>query len=149
MSNQHPIVCATRGGEGSRAVQKVAIDRAKESGNPLIFLYVTDPHGLGEFDESLVPFVRQELEWMGETLLQTAQRRADAAGLVSEGRVRQGNVREEICRFLKESNASLLLLGGPRGTTAHVFGDDAVERVAQQIIDVTGVKVEVVRPEDV
>ena len=149
MSNQNPIVCATRGGEGSRAVQQAAIKRAKESGNPLIFLYVTDPYNLGEFDKILIPFVHEELEWMGETLLRTAQRRAEAAQLHSEARVRQGNVREEICRFLKDANASLLLLGAPRGTTANVFGDDAVEKIARQIMDATGVKVEVVRPEDI
>lgn len=148
MNNQNPIVCATRGGEGSRAVQEAAIARAQESGNPLVFLYVTDPHSLGDYDESLVPFVREELEWMGETLLRTAQRRADAAELYSEVRVRQGNIQEEICLFIKESQASLLLLGAPRGTTANVFGDDAVERVAKQIMDATGVKVEVIRPED-
>ena len=148
MNNEHPIVCATRGGEGSRAVQKAAIDHAKASGNPLVFLYITDPHSLGEYDESLVPYVREELEWMGETLLRTAQRRADSSELISEVRVRQGNIQEEICRFLKDSQASLLLLGAPRGTTANVFGDDAVERVAQQIMDDTGVKVEVIRPED-
>ena len=85
---------------------------------------------------------------MGETLLRTAQRRADSSELISEVRVRQGNIQEEICRFLKDSQASLLLLGAPRGTTANVFGDDAVERVAQQIMDDTGVKVEVIRPED-
>ena len=34
------IVCATRGGEGSRAVQLAAIERAKQSGNELVFLYL-------------------------------------------------------------------------------------------------------------
>jgi len=144
----NPIVCATRGGEGSRAVQKAAIERAKESGNPLVFLYITDPRSLGDYDESLVPYVREELEWMGETLLRTAKRRADAAQLHSELRVRQGNVREVICRFIEDNRASLLLLGAPRGTTANVFGDDAVEKFAKEIKDITGINVEVIRPED-
>ena len=34
------IVCATRGGEGSRAVQLAAIERAKQSGKDLVFLFV-------------------------------------------------------------------------------------------------------------
>ena len=49
-----PIVCATRGGEGSRAVQMAAIRRARATGSKLIFLYVTDPHSLGDYDETLV-----------------------------------------------------------------------------------------------
>ena len=149
MSNQinAPIVCATRGGEGSRAVQLAAIKFAKESNNPLIFLYVTDPTSLGEYDESLMESVSLELDWMGETLLRTAQRRADAAELVSEVRIRQGRVQDEICQFLKETEASLLLLGAPRGTTANVFGDDAVEQFAQRIIDSTKIEVKIIRPE--
>ena len=147
MDEQRPIVCATRGGEGSRVVQSAAIRRAKESGQPLVFLYVTDSHSLGEFDEMLETAVREELDWLGETLLRTAQRRADAAQLHSEVRIRQGNVREEICRFLEECNASLLMLGAPRGTTANVFGDDAVEQFALDIMDKTHVQVEVIRPE--
>lgn len=146
MGNQKPIVCATRGGEGSRVVQSAAIRRAKESGQPLVFLYVTDPHSLGEYDQALEPAVREELDWLGETLLRTAQRRANAAQLHAEARIRQGNVREEICRFLEESNAGILLLGAPRGTTANVFGDDAVEQFAQEIMDSTHVQVEIIRP---
>lgn len=147
LSNQNPIVCATRGGAGSRAVQMAAIQRSRESGNPLIFLYITDPHSLGTYDESLAPYVHDELEWMGETLLRTAQRRADAAQIHSEAWVRQGDVQEEICRFIADVGASLLLLGAQRGTTANVMGDDAVEQVAQKIMNVTGIKVEVIRPE--
>ncbi len=146
-SELKPIVCATRGGEGSRAVQMAAIRQAKETGCPLIFLYVTDPYSLGEFDDVLITAVRDELNWMGETLLRTAQRRADDAQLHSEVRIRQGNVREEINYFLQECNAGLLLLGAPRGTTANVFGDDAVEKFAQSIMDSTGVKVGLIRPE--
>jgi nucleotide-binding universal stress UspA family protein len=142
------IVCATRGGEGSRAVQMAAIQQAKTSGNNLVFLYITDPKSLGEYDTSLTDSISRELDWMGETLLRTAQRRADAAELVSEVRIRQGKIQEEICRFLAESKAGLLLLGAPRGTTANVFGDDAVEQFAQEIMDTTDVKVQIIRPEN-
>lgn len=149
MSNpkSNPIVCATRGGEGSHAVQIAAIRQAKETGCPLVFLYVTDPTSLGKFDDLLITAVKDELNWMGETLLRTAQRRADDAQLHSEVRIRQGNVRAEISLFLKECNAGLLLLGAPRGTTANVFGDDAVEKFAQSIMDSTGVEVGIIRPE--
>ena len=45
------IVCATRGGEGSRAAQMAAIRQARRTGKPLVFLYVTDPYSMGDVDE--------------------------------------------------------------------------------------------------
>lgn len=144
---QHPVVCATRGGEGSLAVQLEAIKRAKALGRPLIFLFVTDPFTVSTYEAGLQTAVEAELNWMGETMLRIAQHRADEAGIVSEVRVRQGNVREEIGRFLEESNADLLLLGAPRGTTANVFGDDAIERFAQELSEKHRVDVAVIRPE--
>lgn len=143
------IVCATRGGEGSRAVQLAAIRRAKESELPLVFLYVADPHSLeNDIDEGLKEAIRAELNWMGETLLRIAQKRADSAYLATEVKIREGNVREEIRRFLQEADAELLMLGAPRGTTANVFGDDAIEQLAEEIEAQSSVKVEIVRPED-
>lgn len=142
------IVCATRGGEGSRAVQDAAIRRAKAEERPLIFLYIADPNSLDDdVDVGLRTAVLAELTWMGETLLRMAQRRADAAYLASEVRIRQGAVRQEICRFLQEHDIGLLMLGAPRGTTANVFGDDAIERFAVSIQQDTNVPVEIVRPD--
>ncbi|MCZ7671139.1 MAG: universal stress protein [Chloroflexi bacterium] len=141
------IVCATRGGEGSRAAQMAAIELAQQFGLPLVFLYVTDPGSLGEVDEPLLTAVRQELNWMGKTLLQVAKGRAEAANLKASVEIRVGNVQEEIEQFLREVHASVLILGAPRGVTANVFGDDAVERFAQTIQADTGVEVIVVRPD--
>lgn len=142
------IVCATRGGEGSRAVQKAAIQRAKNEERPLTFLYIVDPDSLeGVLDPGLKTAVVAELTWMGETLLRMAQYRADAIFLASDVRIRQGGVRDEICRFLQEHDVSLLMLGAPRGTTANVFGDDAIEQIAESIQAQTNVPVEIVRPD--
>jgi len=143
------IVCATRSGEGSRAVQLQAIRRSRDLGKRLIFLYVMDPHTVGKFDGKLLPAVKAELEWMGSTLLRIAQQRAQLLGLDTEIVIRHGDVRQEIGRFLSESQAELLLLGAPRGTSANVFGDDAVEQFAIAIQEKTHVPVEVVRPEAV
>ena len=142
------IVCATRGGEGSRAVQMVAVRRAKESGQPLTFLFVTDPASLGAVDEMLIPALREELHWMGQTLLSIAHQRALLAGLEAEVVIRVGKVEAEIGRYLHESGANLLLLGAPRGTTANVFGDDAIEKFADSLQKATNVPVEVIRPEN-
>jgi len=124
-----------------------AIELAQQFGLPLVFLYVTDPGSLGEVDELLLTAVRQELNWMGKTLLQVAKGRAEAANLKASVEIRVGNVQEEIEQFLREVHASVLILGAPRGVTANVFGDDAVERFAQTIQADTGVEVIVVRPD--
>ena len=143
------IVCATRGGEGSRAVQMMAIRKAKAEHKPLTFLFVTDPASLGMVDALLVPAVQAELNWMGQTLLNIAHQRAHLAGIEADVAVRVGEVRQEIDKYLQESGADLLLLGAPRGTTANVFGDDAIEQFAQSIQKSTGIPVEVIRPENV
>ncbi len=141
------IVCATRGGEGSRAAQMAAIREARQTGKPLIFLYVTDTSSAGQVDELLLPALRAELNWMGRTLLQVAKQRAEAAGLLAHVEILEGRVEEEIGRFLQKADADLLILGAPRGTTANVFGDDAVEIFAQSIMADTGIEVKVMHPE--
>jgi nucleotide-binding universal stress UspA family protein len=144
------IVCATRGGEGSRAAQMAAIEHAKVNDMSLTFLYVVDPNSLeNNVDDTLHQALLAELTWMGEVLLRIAQKRADAAYLGTEVRIRRGSVREEIVRFVKEVQADLLVLGAPRGTTANVFGDDAIERLAASITQQTAVPVEIIRPEQV
>ncbi len=142
------IVCATRGGEGSRAVQLAAIERAKQSGKDLVFLFVADSAMQERVEETLHTAVRNELIWMGNVMLQIAKLRAGARDIDVRLKVRVGQVREEIEQFLQESQAELLLLGAPRGTTATVFGDDAIEQFARTIQTDTGIQVEVIRPEE-
>ena len=148
-NNINHIVCATRGGEGSRAVQLAAIQHAKTNQATLTFLYVTDPDSVGEFEASLAPAVEAELSWMGNTLLRIARQRAGSANITAEIIVRIGAVRQQISQFLQDSQADLLLLGAPRGTTANVFGDDEVERFALTIQETTNIPVEIIRPEEV
>lgn len=141
------IICATRGGEGSRVAQMAAIREARQTGQPLIFLYVIDPATLGDVDDVLLPALHAELNWMGRTLLQVARQRAEAAGLLVRIVIREGQVRAEIDRFLQEANAALLILGAPRHSSSTVFGDDAVEQFAQAIQNTSGVRVRVIHPE--
>ena len=48
---------------------------------------------------------------------------------------------------MKDVEADLLVLGAPRGTTANVFGDDAIERLAGVIRQETAVSVKIIRPD--
>jgi nucleotide-binding universal stress UspA family protein len=141
------IVCATRGGEGSRAAQEVAIRYAQEKQRDLIFIYVVDFKTLDDFDDSLLPSVREELTWLGQSLLRIARRRAEQAGVTAEIVILEGDVRLVIEKFLQDTHAEVLILGAPRGTTANVFGDDAIEQFAQRIEEDTGVRAEIARPE--
>lgn len=143
------IVCATRGGEGSRAVQTAAIRRAKATGSQLKYLYIADPNSLDEdIDEGLKTAILAELYWFGGTLLRIAHNRAEEEHLDSEIYIREGHVVEEIIRFAQEVQADLLLLGAPRGTSANVFGDDTIEQLARQIEGEAGVRVEIIRPNE-
>ena len=141
------IVCATRGGEGSRAAQLTAIQSARAGGHHLVFLYVVDKQIVGEHDEVLRGAVHAEFHWLGRVILQIACQRAERAGITAEMAIRDGAVRDEIESFLREREARLLILGAPRHTSP-VFGDDAIEQFARTIQDDTGVRVLVVRPED-
>ncbi len=145
----YDIVCATRGGAGSRAVQLAGIERAKRTGNPLVFLYVAAPGDMNQNTSALQSAVREELIWLGKALLHVADKRAHDAGLEAQTVIRVGNVQDEICQYLTNNKASILLLGAPRGTTAELSGDDAVERFAMRITEKSGVEVQIVRPEEI
>jgi hypothetical protein len=142
------IVCATRGGAGSRAVQLTAIEQAERSGYPLVFLYVAAPGNMGNISFALKEAVREEIIWLGKALLYVAEKRASDAGLKVETVILMGDVQDEICHYLTEHKASILLLGAPRGTTAELYGDDAIERFASRITENSGVDVQIVRPEE-
>jgi nucleotide-binding universal stress UspA family protein len=140
------IVCATRGGAGSRAVQQAAITYARESSSELIFLFVIDTSGLDGEEEKLISSVHNELHWFGQTLLHIAKKRAATDQVSAEIVIRDGEVQDEIGKFLTERSADLLLLGAPRGTTAVTYGDDVLEKFADSIRRDTGVRVEIIRP---
>jgi hypothetical protein len=141
------VVCATRGGEASRAVQMAAIEQAKASGSPLVFLYVVSPDAVKDVEPRLKDAVIEELIWLGKVVLKVAEDRAEREGMKARKVIRQGDVLQEICSYLTEKQARLLLLGAPRSATTSVFGDDPVERLASSIHGNTGVDVAVVRPD--
>ena len=140
------IICATRGGAGSRAVQQRSIQYAQKHNHVLVFLYVIDTTNLKVVDEGLRKAVREELRWLGLTLLLIARKRADSAQINSEIIVREGVFRGEVINLIEEKSADLLLLGAPRDTTDAVFGDDLIEQFAESIQKESGVAVEIVRP---
>jgi nucleotide-binding universal stress UspA family protein len=142
------IVCAIRGGQGSLAVRQLAIHRARERQAPLTFLSIVDTTSLLEPGSKLEAAVHEELRWTVSVLVRIASQHAALEHVKADTAVRDGPVREAIVNFLKEVDADLLLLGAPRGTTANLIGDDAIERFAHALAEETGVTVEVARPEE-
>jgi hypothetical protein len=140
------IICAMRGGEGSRAVQMAAIQRAATSGYRLLFLYIIDAARLDELDGTMQPSARAELYWMAKTLLRIAEQRAHNAGVKAELVIREGRLQDEIAKIVMDAEATTLLLGTPRGRSASAFGGSEIDNFAQSIEKSTGIRVEIVRP---
>ena len=107
------LVCATRGGEASRATEDKAIEIAQESGGDLTFLYVVDPELPEVYTAMFGPeLVAEGLRDIGRVILELAQKRAAAQGVPAHTALRQGRVHEEIERYITEhSEVDLLVVG--------------------------------------
>jgi hypothetical protein len=138
------IVCATRGGEASRAVEDFSIQLAVEANDEeLVFLYVADCDVLASTTDTRPHDIAHDLTRLGEFIVIIAQERAQAAGLTNaHWVVRLGLVREEMISYLKDSGANRLVLGRPVGKGAdQVFSHLGLDQFAAQIEAETGVKV--------
>ena len=141
------IICATRGGEGSRAVQSAASARARDEGAHLRFVYVVDDTRYADVDPILRPAVRQELLWLGQTLLELARRRGRLAGASADIDILEGAMRQQLIAYLREHQPQAFYLGAPRGMSANVFDNDEIEQFALEIEQETGIDVMLIRPE--
>jgi nucleotide-binding universal stress UspA family protein len=119
------IVCAIRGGPHSQPTIDKAISLAGETGLPLYFLYIVNLDFLAHALSTRKHTINQEMEWMGEFILLTAQRRAADQGVAAETVVRHGSVGEEIVKLCQEQSADYLVLGRPQldEEEANVFTD--------------------------
>ena len=137
-----PIVCATRGGEASRRTQEMAIALARERGAPLIFFFVVDTNFARPANQALAEALADELERLGTRLLCIARARARDQGISADIVVRHGTVRHTIEDFLREVNASTLVLGAPgTGSEKKAFSPVELPQFAQEIGASTGVEV--------
>jgi nucleotide-binding universal stress UspA family protein len=140
-----PIVCATRGGEASRRSQEKAIALAHQTGAPLIFLFVADTNFAQPSNPSLADALTDELERLGRGLLYIARSRAEEQDVSAGMVVRHGPIRQAIVEYLREIQASTLVLGAPgTGTEEKTFSPGELPEFAQEIKASTGVDVIVV-----
>jgi len=143
-----PVVCATRGGEAGRRTQEQAVELAREQGRELIFLAVFDPCSLGHLSDRLSVAVEREQRWLGRALLSIARARARRRGVTVRAVVRCGPVLEAIEAYLREADASVLIIGEPKVDSAlSAFQPGRVHNFAERVRQDTGVEVVVVSPE--
>jgi len=141
------IVCAVRGGPDSLPTIKRAIELAKETDLPLVFLYIVNLEFLEHTASSRTHTISKEMAEMGEFILLMAQSRAEAQGIKAEGIIRQGHVAEEISELCHEVNASYLVIGQPKFEKEdNVFTQARHEEFIQRVEMQTGAKV--VLPKD-
>ena len=149
MNAPAPIVaCATRGGQGSRAAQLGAIERAKKENARLTFVYVVDDSLFEDIDETTRIALRLEMYWLAQSLLRMATKRARLLGVSAEIVILEGPLRQQLYAWIRDNKPLALVLGAPRGTTVNHFGDDEVEKFAIEIEGETGISVQLVRPDD-
>jgi nucleotide-binding universal stress UspA family protein len=122
-----------------------AIALARETGAPLIFLFVADTNFAQPSNSSLADALADELERLGRGLLYIARSRAEEQDVSAEMVVRHGAIRQAIVEFLHEVQASALVLGAPgTGTEKKAFSPGELPQFAQEINASTGVEVIVV-----
>jgi len=137
------IVCAVRGGPHSQSTISIAITLARETGQPLYFLYVVNLDFLARTTSTRTHTIDHEMEEMGEFILLGAQGRAAEQGVSAEGLVKHGEVGEQIVDLCKELGADYLVIGRPQldEDEDNVFTHARLENFANTIERQTGAKV--------
>jgi nucleotide-binding universal stress UspA family protein len=112
------IVSAIRGGPASRASIHRAICLAKETSEPLHFLYVVDMEFLTLTNLGRTHIVEEELRQMGEFILLMAQTKAAEEGITAHADIRHGRVLDQIVALSQELDAHYVVVGRPREKAA-------------------------------
>jgi len=114
------ILCATRGGEASIQTQDAAIDKAKETGDELIFICIYDVEFLAHAKYNLrSDVVTDELDRMADFLMAMAIDRAKQQEVNARCVIRQGVFRTELVTVAREEQVTLVILGRPAGDSSN------------------------------
>lgn len=141
----NPIVCAIRGGDGSRRAQEEAIMLAAVRGAPLILVNVIDMALVSRMETPIADSVVQELEQIGKSLLSIAAERAAAHGVDAETIVLQGAVADALENFVRSSGATTLILGMPTSSaSANAFDGEGFDRFVAHLRNSLAIEVVVV-----
>jgi nucleotide-binding universal stress UspA family protein len=117
------ILCLTRGGEASYPNQDGAIAIAKERGQDMMFLYISNIEFLDRTAAPKVIDIETELDELGKFLLTMAQERANNAGVTAKTLVRRGVFREVLSDVIEENNFETVILGSSSDDTGLIDMD--------------------------
>jgi nucleotide-binding universal stress UspA family protein len=137
------VVCAIRGGASSQPTINQAILTAKETGLPLVFLYVLNLDFLIRTGQSRTQTSSEEMEELGEFILLAAQAQAARQGVAADGVIREGHlVADQIINLCRELSADYVILGRPKEAKAeNVFTHEQLDQFGRHIEQETGTKV--------
>ncbi|MBC7260257.1 MAG: universal stress protein, partial [Chloroflexi bacterium] len=139
--------CAIRGGPESQASIQRAIRLARETSEPLHFVYVVNLEFLTLTNIGQAHLVAEELRQMGEFILLMAQSKAEAQGVPAQIEIRQGDVLEQVFALCQELDASYVVLGRSKGH-GDAISTDHLERFTGRIGLYTKAKVVLADPAD-
>jgi nucleotide-binding universal stress UspA family protein len=93
-------------------------------------------------DERLQVALTDELARLGRSLLYIAQARARKQGVQAEVVVHHGKVQESLEQFVRQVNASTLVVGSPQTSAVlQAFRSDELNTFVSEIEQATGVEV--------
>lgn len=133
------ILCPTRGGEGSYPNQDRAIAIAKERGDDLMFLYITNVEFLGLTASPILIDIEHEIDEMGEFMLAMAQERAEKANIKALTLVKHGQFNEVLADVIEEHQIESVVLGSSAGGTG-VITAQYIQGLVDEISAKTGVE---------
>lgn len=138
------ILYPTRGGDTTYRNQDRAAALAKERGETLLLLYISNVHFL---DHTAGPvhmdLVQKELDELGEFLLALAQERAQNSGVKAETLVLHGEFRQALRQMIREYEIAAVVLGRPAHDKA-LTTVEYISQIAQSITKDLGVEAFVV-----
>lgn len=138
------ILYPTRGGDTTYRNQDRATSLAKERGETLLLLYVSNVRFLNHTAGPVhMDLVRKELDELGEFLLALAQERAQNSGVEAETLVLHGEFQQALKEAIQEHDVAAVVLGRPAHDKA-LTTIEYVSRIAQSIATDLGVEALVV-----
>jgi len=137
------IVCATRGGEGSKPTVQRAISMARERGFRLTFLYIADLQFMKRTITGHARLAAEEMRKMGEFIMLTFVEKAQEQGVEADFAVRKARFRDGLLCYLEETQPAMLVLGSSKPGTA-CLDASSLDKLVQEIEEQTGVPVELV-----
>ncbi|MFQ5594517.1 MAG: universal stress protein [Anaerolineae bacterium] len=144
------IVCPARGGQGSRPAVNRAIRLAKERNADLTFLFVVDVEFLSYATVGRLSVIQRQLRDMGEFIMATLQAKARESGVIADYAVLEGEVREQIRKYLEENPVDTLVMGRPiEETEVAVFNAGTVSNFAAALEREAGIEVILIGQQDV